>query len=653
LPFPEPPGVVAAASRKEPTLWIRRIAIWQEFGKPPKRDFKLERGLNIVCSPAGDDPDALATGHAAGKTMLCRFIRYCLGEESFADPDDAAEIRRRFPYGGIDMELRVDGKTWIMRRPFASDEHVAFQGESLEELSTRQALEPYDTFRDLVRNVGLDADQRALIADMDDVGDAWQFLLAWLTRDQECRIDGLLHWRHKDSSSAASVRTASDQTRLNMLRVALGLYSKGASALRKEIANATTKMKEAQDATRLRQQLFESIRYELARGLGIDRERVWPPPAAEILPDEASALAAHRAALDALADRRIQDTLSLRTDARVASDEAQLPQLTSGIAGITQEIEALTSTIDRLRETVGLHEREQAEHWCAVRTAKHPTCPYDGTPLDVDKARFVCPLPRLPDPAEARKIAEEADRARDKHAQELRANEAKLTNLKREQASLMEQVGAIRRRLEAHQLALVASTEASRTAWATKSQVRRVFELAKEVDEAREAEGNAKTQLAALQKQQLDGLSSFSTARLQRWFDYLIRRVVSPEASGTVTLDGNGLHPRIEWRGRRRSVALNSLQIVLFDLAAMLCAVEGDGIAPAFLIHDSPREGDLDLHTYARIFRAVRELGEDDQLAPFQYIVTTTTEPPQQVADRRRLTITADLPKNRLMMEDF
>jgi hypothetical protein len=66
---------------------------------------------------------------------------------------------------------------------------------------------------------------------------------------------------------------------------------------------------------------------------------------------------------------------------------------------------------------------------------------------------------------------------------------------------------------------------------------------------------------------------------------------------------------------------------------------------------DSPREGDLDPHTYARIFHAIYELGEDEEGAPFQYIITTTTNPPSLVQGRVRLTIAADSAQNRLLME--
>jgi hypothetical protein len=70
LPFPSPPGLVCAAGRAEPTLWVRRIVLWHDVSKETIRNIALHRGLNIVWSPTGSDPKALATGHAAGKTLF-------------------------------------------------------------------------------------------------------------------------------------------------------------------------------------------------------------------------------------------------------------------------------------------------------------------------------------------------------------------------------------------------------------------------------------------------------------------------------------------------------------------------------------------------------------------------------------------------------
>lgn len=63
-------------------------------------------------------------------------------------------------------------------------------------------------------------------------------------------------------------------------------------------------------------------------------------------------------------------------------------------------------------------------------------------------------------------------------------------------------------------------------------------------------------------------------------------------------------------------------------------SIEGDTRLPAFLLHDSPREADLGLALYHSLFHLVHELEEFGSAPLFQYIVTTTTPPPQEYAQR-------------------
>ncbi|HSK46629.1 MAG TPA: hypothetical protein VLA05_01325 [Coriobacteriia bacterium] len=526
------------------------------------------------------------------------------------------------------------------------------KAENIEQLSDESLRGSFGAFRAEIEDSVFDEEQRRILAEMTDVQSAWQYVLAWLTRDQECRLDGLTHWRHPESSSQPSVRNVGDAG-LNVLRVVVGLYSQASNLARKEVAGASSRVEEARAVARQTEARFDALREELRAALGVDSERIWPP-AVEFLQDEQAAREKHFESLMALADQKIRRTSAVSMGPTHVRNEEQLEQAAGDLARVTQRLTNLEGEVERKRERVRLLEGESAKRWSEVREAKHPVCPYDDTPLDVDKARFVCPLPRIPDPADAARAAAETDLTRKEALEDLSEDERSLTTLKGDKASLDEKVKALRRRIEANQLAVAAATSASQAAWATKGMVRRLAELRRLSDDALRAKAVAEETLRERQSQQLAGLASFSTSSLQRWFNSLLQRVLGSEATGKIVLDGNGLRPRIQWRGIRRSVALNSLQIVLFDLAAMLCAVEGSSRAPAFLVHDSPREGDLDPWTYARLFEALFEFGPDENTAPFQYIVTTTTDPPQgRVRSRVRLEISASEEQQRLFRVDL
>lgn len=146
---------------------------------------------------------------------------------------------------------------------------------------------------------------------------------------------------------------------------------------------------------------------------------------------------------------------------------------------------------------------------------------------------------------------------------------------------------------------------------------RQLEQTATEIEEGRE-------RLAAFRDRQ-----TMVFDHLSGYFDAVIRISVGPTASGRVTLDGNGVRLVVQLGGERSTAAIESLKIIAFDLAVMCMSIEGRTHIPAFLVHDSPREADLGLSVYHQLFRMVATL-EEKNSSPFQYIVTTTTQPPTE-----------------------
>ena len=655
------PELKPGAGLAEPRLWVRRLRLWHDFeDDDPEhgRNISFRRGLNIVSSPAGPTADQVSTGHAAGKTLLCRQIRYCLGEETFADPEDTAAIRKRFPNGGVGAEVRLRGETWVVRRAFASrSDDRALRAESLDALADDVHRGSFGSFREVIDSVAFTDAHRELLKELSDIEVPWQYVLAWLTRDQECRLDGLTHWRHPESSSHSPVRKAAAETRLNVLRMAIGLYAEHSNTARKQVAEASQAASTAESEARQADERFKVLRRDLATVLRRGESGIWPPPPPPpdvALHDEQAAREAHVRSLEAAVDQRIRSTTAVQATGAQKADEQALGVTRAELAEVEQRITDLGEEIKLGKEQLGLVSTDSAKAWAALRQAKHPTCPYDDTPLDVEKAKFVCPIPKLPDPDAARKLAQESDAHQKKVADEVASSADKLAKLKGQRAGLNTRVANLERAVEVHQLAITRATQDSQAAWAAKGTLRNFVAAVKALEDARAAEKRAKDAEKIISEQKNEHLNTYSTSELAKWFDALVKRIVAKEAKGEVTLDGKGLHATIQWRGRRRSVALNSLRLVLFDLAALLCAVEGSSSAPAFLLHDSPREGDLDPWTYARLFETAMELGPDQDTAPFQYIVTTTTEPPEGSSrERVRVELSARSDETRFFRVDL
>ena len=103
------------------------------------------------------------------------------------------------------------------------------------------------------------------------------------------------------------------------------------------------------------------------------------------------------------------------------------------------------------------------------------------------------------------------------------------------------------------------------------------------------------------------------------------------------------------------SAAKSSKAVLGFDLACLAASLCGIGHHPRILMHDSPREADMEEAMYHRLFRIVRtfELLFGDNEPSFQYIASTTTPPPRELADPNapfvRLTLDARDDKQRLL----
>ena len=108
-------------------------------------------------------------------------------------------------------------------------------------------------------------------------------------------------------------------------------------------------------------------------------------------------------------------------------------------------------------------------------------------------------------------------------------------------------------------------------------------------------------------------------------------------------------------RGERSTAAIESLKVVAFDLAAVAMTMEGHTRLPGVLAHDSPREADLGRSIYDRLFGLAKKFEGFGPAPLFQYIVTSTTEPPGEFhsAPWLRLKVRGAPPEERLLGIDL
>jgi hypothetical protein len=159
-------------------------------------------------------------------------------------------------------------------------------------------------------------------------------------------------------------------------------------------------------------------------------------------------------------------------------------------------------------------------------------------------------------------------------------------------------------------------------------------------DEVRRVTAEIETSLA--QQEALREGSTAALGELSAIFEHVVQELLGPEVQGRVAASGRALTLHVERDGDRESAALSTVKLLAFDLAALTASIEGRGAFPRFLVHDGPREADLAADIYTRLFRYAQELEAASVGEPsFQYVVTTTTAPPEELqrAPWRRLVL--------------
>ncbi|WP_236872516.1 chromosome segregation protein SMC [Burkholderia pseudomallei] len=613
--------ITPPSQMQEPRLWVKRLVIWEKPGDPPLQDVPLRPGLNIVWTP-----DDNGIGHGGGKTLFCRLLRYCLGEDKFAPEEQRDRISSAFPNGWVGAEVVLDGASWAVLRPLGvRRRHFAVQGGNLDELvlSEMPATGLSPLLNAIEENL-LTSGVRDLISEDTQGHEAWQIALALLSRDQECRFDHVLDWRSSLSDSESPARGLNRTERLEVLRALLNAIDPSEQALRVDIAAMAESSRSQEqeighrtwEIRRLRNQLLELLDVAddaLSQGdLGI-----------EIL---------RRAAKKRLEGAaKVNDAVGI-TDidsARRAHEGAQ-----AEVARIEAEIQKQEAVIPVIERAISALRGEFPTLAYSLKEAENYPCPICEVPIDRVLASQCGLSHKIPD-LEACKARLESGKKALRDEQDRLDSARSILKQLRPELALAKQNAAGKEQYYQNRLRL---REQHDGAWyAARKSGDDVERLASLLEQQKSAEvrldrnqtdiEQARERIGALQSQ---NAAAFS--KLAQKFDPIVRRLIGAEASGEIRLTGNGLSLIVQMGGDRSTSAIDSLKVVAFDLATLCMSIEGETKLPAFLIHDSPREADLGLALYHGMFHLVRELEEIGSAPLFQYIVTTTTSPPQECA---------------------
>lgn len=639
----------------EPRLWIKRLAVFKssESRHDPIRDIQFYRGLNIIWGvelpdDAGTDAmhPVMLSGHSVGKTTLCRLIRYCLGESKFGNQGAMSRISHHFPSGWVGMEMVVDGNNWAVLKPIGeSGNSKSGKNKSIEDLFDAEGkANQYKDFMGFLERSMLSGLQSNHPRNSDKVY-LWKHLLAWLTRDQEARFQSLHDWRSSRSQSDTPSFDNPKDDPLYLIRLVLGLiqaeelelykrYEETQKALNQCKARISELRHDPENRYKDReQQLKRFLGVPLDDPLNIDESDLTSPllmkrneitnriidiqKLIEVIDDRIAQKRIWLASYDEQ-QRRFREVL-----------EATVEGLEKGPTDVTED-----DDIRKFRELMGKN------------------CTYGNTPFDqcqyvqqrISEAKIVDFQRKREDKRvegesekrlliieQQRKDHDEILRVLNNLHEKLNADLAEKNTKERELAQTREHLERIESLAKERQgaLDLIEGRVLNTT---LQQEINRADKLQEQID-SRQAD--------------LDKVQSSYEEKLKaigEIYDHLIKRILSNSYSGKLKLPKGELKFLIEEKTGLSGEAVETLALALADVAAMMCANKGIGVHPGFLIHDSPREADLDWHIYNQYLREMwaitNEFGGKTK-APFQYIVTTTSRPPDNLREAIVLQIKA------------
>lgn len=657
LPGIDPPHQVRpSAERSAPAFWVRRLRVLNELASGEQhivRDVELRRGLNIVWAPphsAGSD-NALfragVAGHTAGKSTFCRLLRHVLGEQGCAPDSVKRRIRLKLPAAWVVAEVVINNVTWVVAKPLG----IGPRPFCLRDGAIDQAAETTERldYQEFLQALAASTTEQLASARFpaSDEPVSWEHVLPWLARDQECRFADFLEWRHSSSGSEAPALNVEE--RKFIVRSMLGLIS---DAERIELQTNARLVAEKKDVTRLEPLLrhqAETDRKRLSKALG----KELPLSSTPLFGSETRAEIARRRQ-DLEAREKVHSESDRREELRTALEDANRHE-----GGLKKSLEDAQSRLALVQESVGALARKEQSGLLALLPPSRDFC---NVPLRTAHEKG-CPL------AVGRPVVLETQRSERTAAEELAAQRQLAASLEQEvgrfQGSIKEAEAETTQARRAYLSASTAYEEERSRLQAERSTLERLEQLVEAAEgAARQAASTANTitQIARdidesyarqdkIREEQQAAISRFSAR-----FDYVVRAIIGDKVTGRVDTSGRSLALTVEEHGERDSAAIATVKLLAFDLAAVVASVEGDGSFPRFLIHDGPREADMAPDVYERLFLFAYELEKCFKGEPsFQYILTTTTQPPEKFvgAPWLRLQIAGMPAEERLLRRDL
>lgn len=634
-------------SSTEPAFWIAELRLLSRLSTESDaviRTISLQKGLNILWSEGSevDGPvDQRGRGHGAGKTSFCRAIRYILGEKHYGNRfiRERMAANQELSRAYVTAEIWIGNVRWGVARPlYQGGRHFAVPGVDINGAISSDPSERY-THEQFVAQLEEAVLSRLSVKEFDaEAGHKirWGHVIQPLTRDQETHLSGLHTWR--DNASASDSPGFDDPEKPFLIRCLLGLADASEGQLLQKRSKSQNDANTAKNTVDVYRRVFNDsvtdilavypdLRMPITHEDGLFVKQVTDRAQQK----QKDSIAALDEQIEALGIARVKEALEAaiteksRIEGRIEERQEQLKSLQTQLLAYKQKKSPSPQDDKELQESIVASLRRKDAQCCVpIETAmkecqlywrlgiqklsqENETQEYTASVSSQVETR----IQALKDELEpSLKRIKELENEEKKFAAQLLVLREKEKGLKdKREHSLSLSSGEIR--IAENIISALEKIESAKTE-INKSEAA-IIKTDKELSEARDR-------------------SKAQQAELSTIFDQIIQGILSPDFSGKLSFSKIENNSSIYRHGELESEAYKALKALAYDLTILLSGLWSVGHHPGFLMHDSPRESDLEPAIYQLFLRLLKDLA-DRVPNSFQYIVTTTEAPPTELRD--------------------
>lgn len=626
----------------EPSFWVECLCVLPSLspGTKPIRKITFKRGLNIIWSkPANANAKSKkkGAGHAAGKTSLCRALRYVLGENEFGNDFMKAKLQnnKRLYQSYIAAEIWIGEEQWTVARPLnkLNADH-AYRNTSILELLAGEA-EELSYKEDFLPAIEKATTGRLKVTKLDESRPiVWNHLLEALCRDQETHLASLHQWRNS-AANTDPMRT-SDADRCFLMRSLFGLAEqKETSLLQKR-----EKIAETNRASERLINTYNQVKNREAAKLGIQEIH------------DSDGLGPQELFINKIRQDAESHISKKRDELNNAIKALDIPELTETRQNVQDKYNRLCNRFKEVWEQADDLKLQLKAHLKAPEESSEP----------LDQNAFIKALAKNGGVAGNCGVPfalakDHCDLFKKCDIPKDQADEAAL-EFATLAGQLRWQIKAIKQDIQSQLLQLKlaknplteANTALSNSQEKKSNLEHQIRNLPAQVDTQERSARNlidaldliaqARTDIADTKETQTELDDNLETIRsgskkrqkiISNIFNQIIKYLISDDLTGELTFTKIENNATLRRNGELDSAAYRALRCLAYDYAALLSSFTDTkhNCHPRFILHDSPRESDLERGIYQMIFHFLAEL---EKFAPnsFQTIITTTEDPPEE-----------------------